>query len=76
MTVGPETASLDGRVAIVTGGAQGIGQGAAIALARFGADVAICDRNVEGMQETAAQITATGRRAITGELDVRDGPAV
>jgi 3-oxoacyl-[acyl-carrier protein] reductase len=76
MSVGPETTSLEGRVAIVTGGAQGIGQGAALALARFGADVAICDRNVDGMNETAAQIESTGRRVVTGELDVRDGPAV
>ncbi len=76
MSVGPEATSLDGRVAIVTGGAQGIGQAAALALARFGADVAICDRNVEGMNDTAAQIEAAGRRVMTGELDVRDGPAV
>jgi 3-oxoacyl-[acyl-carrier protein] reductase len=74
--VGPEAVSLDGKVAIVTGGAQGIGQAAAIALASFGADVAICDRNVEGMGSTAKQIEAIGRRALTGELDVRDGESV
>jgi 3-oxoacyl-[acyl-carrier protein] reductase len=76
MTVGPEAASLDGKVALVTGGAQGIGAAAAVALARFGADLAICDRNVEGMQTTAAEIESLGRRCVTGELDVRDPEAV
>ena len=76
MSVGPEAASLDGKVAVVTGGAQGIGAAAAIALARFGADLAICDRNVEGMRATAAEVEATGRRCVTGELDVRDSNAV
>lgn len=74
--IGPDSASLDGKVALVTGGAQGIGAAAAIALARFGADLAICDRNVEGMQATAAEVEAAGRRCVTGELDVRDAAAV
>jgi NAD(P)-dependent dehydrogenase (short-subunit alcohol dehydrogenase family) len=67
---------LVGPVAVVTGGAQGIGAATAIALARFGADVAICDRNVEGMAETAAAIEATGGRCVSGELDVRNDEAV
>ena len=41
----PESIRLDGRVAVVTGAAQGIGAASALALARFGCDVAICDRN-------------------------------
>lgn len=76
MSVGPESATLDGKIALVTGAAQGIGAAAAIALARFGADLAICDRNVEGMRATAAAIEAEGRRCLTGELDVRDARAV
>ena len=67
---------LGGKVAIVTGAAQGIGAAAAGALAAFGADVAICDRNVDGMHETAADVESFGRRCETGELDVRDRPAV
>ena len=74
--IGPDAASLDGKVALVTGGAQGIGAAAAVALARFGADIAICDRNVEGMQNTAAAVEASDRRCVTGELDVRDPEAV
>jgi NAD(P)-dependent dehydrogenase (short-subunit alcohol dehydrogenase family) len=74
--VGPDAASLGGKVALVTGGAQGIGAAAALALAGFGADLAICDRNVEGMRSTASEIEALGRRCVTGELDVRDANAV
>jgi 2,3-dihydro-2,3-dihydroxybenzoate dehydrogenase len=66
---------LGGKVAVVTGAAQGIGAAAAGALAAFGADVAICDRNVDGMHETAADVESFGRRCETGELDVRDRPA-
>ncbi len=74
--IGRDAASLDGRVALVTGAAQGIGAGAALALAGFGADLAICDRNEDGMRDTAAQVEALGRRCATGLLDVRDTEAV
>jgi len=74
--VGPDAASLDGKVALVTGGAQGIGAAAAMALASFGADLAICDRNVDGMRATANEVEALGQRCLTGEMDVRDGDAV
>ena len=45
--IGTDAVSLEGKVALVTGAAQGIGQGAAYALAQFGADLAICDRNAD-----------------------------
>jgi len=47
-----------------------------VALARFGADVAICDRNAAGLKETEAAVRDTGRRAFALELDVRDAAAV
>lgn len=76
MPFGPDAVSLDGKVAVVTGAAQGIGAATASTLARFGADLAICDRDAEGMARTAADVEATGRRCATGVLDVRDGDAV
>ncbi len=47
---------LDGRVAVVTGSSRGLGQGAAVALAEAGADVALVDRG--DASETAAAIEA------------------
>jgi 3-oxoacyl-[acyl-carrier protein] reductase len=76
MALRPDTALLTERVAIVTGGAVGIGRATALALARFGADVAVADRDVENMATLAAEIEGTGRKVVTGALDVRDGEAV
>jgi 3-oxoacyl-[acyl-carrier protein] reductase len=73
---GPEAVALDGRVALVTGAAQGIGAATALTLARFGADLAACDRNEAGLAETATAVEALGRRCVPGVLDVRDGDAV
>ncbi len=67
---------LDGRVAVVTGAAAGIGAATALALARFGADVAICDRDADHLAEVAAEVEALGRRARQGVLDVRAGDQV
>jgi NAD(P)-dependent dehydrogenase (short-subunit alcohol dehydrogenase family) len=76
VTLDRSAVDLDGRVAVVTGGAQGIGAACATGLAAFGADLALCDRNAEGMRATAAEVERLGRRVVTGELDVRDGEAV
>jgi 3-oxoacyl-[acyl-carrier protein] reductase len=71
-----ETVSLEGMVAVVTGAAKGIGQATAVALANFGADLAICDRDEDGMAATARDVEKTGQRCLTGALDVRDTDAV
>lgn len=71
-----DAVSLDGKIALVTGAAKGIGAATATALALFGADVAICDRDTDGLRTTAKRIEACGRRCVTGELDVRDPEAV
>jgi 3-oxoacyl-[acyl-carrier protein] reductase len=76
MPFSPDAVSLDGKVAIVTGAAQGIGAATASTLARFGADLAICDRDAHGMARTAGDVETVGRRCVTGVLDVRDGEAV
>ncbi|HEX5415933.1 MAG TPA: glucose 1-dehydrogenase [Chloroflexota bacterium] len=66
---------LDGQVALITGSGSGIGQGAAWALARSGADVVITElpQLRERAQETARAIAEeTGRRAIAVDLNVTD----
>jgi len=72
----PTTALLTDRVVVVTGAAVGIGEAIALAAARFGAHVAICDRDVPNLDTTAGAIESLGRRVVAAELDVRDDEAV
>ncbi len=76
MPLTPASALLTDRLVLVTGAAQGIGAAVAGVCARFGADVAVCDRDADGLARTAADVESVGRRAISGVLDVRDGDAV
>ena len=57
--------SLEGKVAVVTGGASGIGRAICLQLAQDGAAISVWDLNAEGADETVAMITASGGRAIT-----------
>jgi 2-hydroxycyclohexanecarboxyl-CoA dehydrogenase len=61
---------LEGKVAIVTGAAQGIGRAIALRLASEGASVAVADIQDEKAQATAAEIRAAGGKAIAVKLDV------
>jgi 3-oxoacyl-[acyl-carrier protein] reductase len=72
----PSSVLLTDRVAVVTGAAVGIGRAIALAYARFGADLAICDRDQEHLDELATEIEGLGRRVVTGVLDVRAGEPV
>jgi 2-hydroxycyclohexanecarboxyl-CoA dehydrogenase len=69
-------ARLDGKVAIVTGAARGIGRALALALARNGADVAIFDVEATAAEDAAAAARAEGRRSRAVVVDIRDGAAV
>jgi 3-oxoacyl-[acyl-carrier protein] reductase len=62
--------SLNGKTALVTGAAQGIGRDIALGLATDGADVAICDVNLEAAQTTAADIEKMGRKSLALKANV------
>jgi meso-butanediol dehydrogenase/(S,S)-butanediol dehydrogenase/diacetyl reductase len=64
--------SLQGKVALVTGGGRGIGRGIALQLARAGADVAVADLSETNAQAVAGEVRALGRRATAVRADVTD----
>jgi NAD(P)-dependent dehydrogenase (short-subunit alcohol dehydrogenase family) len=63
--------SLEGKVAMVTGGASGIGRGIAIRLAEMGALVSVLDIDAKKGEETAAEIRSRGGEAFFTKCDVR-----
>src|SRR5690348_4437350 len=63
---------LTDRVAVVTGAAGGIGRATAVQLAKEGCDLALCDVNAAGLEETATQARALGRKVCTHIVDVSD----
>ncbi len=65
-----ELFSLKGRVAMVTGSTRGLGEVMAKALAKAGADVAVCGRSEADLKRVAADIEALGRRTAGFHLDV------
>jgi NAD(P)-dependent dehydrogenase (short-subunit alcohol dehydrogenase family) len=68
----PSDILLTDRVAVVTGGGGGIGQGIALGLARFGCDVAVLDVVPERCEATEAAIARLGRRGLGIPCDVMD----
>jgi NAD(P)-dependent dehydrogenase (short-subunit alcohol dehydrogenase family) len=66
------TGILDGKVALVTGAASGIGRATAIAMAREGARVAVSDLVAEGSEATVAMINAAGGQSIAIAADVTE----
>ena len=64
------------RVAMVTGGAQGIGKGIATTLGEQGFKVAVADLNLSAAEQTAKEITAAGGTAIAVEIDVTQTASV
>ena len=71
-----EFLSLEGRTALVTGAARGIGKAIAKTLAARGANIVVVDLRMDLAEEAAQEITATGRKAIALEADVSNQESV
>ena len=69
-------ASLEGRIALVTGASQGIGRACALELARAGATVALAARNQTKLAEAVAEIEAAGGKAAAFALDVANEDSI
>ncbi len=67
---------FDGKIALVTGAARGIGQATALKLAAGGADIALCDLQKEWIAETEAKVKALGRRAESFAMNVANSEDV
>lgn len=67
---------LRGKTALVTGAGSGIGRETALALARAGVDLVICDVDAVGLEETAARVRTEGRRAEPSVVDVANRDAM
>lgn len=65
-------ASLEGKVAVVTGSGQGLGRGYAMKLAEMGAKVVVAELNAEKAERVAGEIRTLGKEAIAHVLDVSD----
>jgi NAD(P)-dependent dehydrogenase (short-subunit alcohol dehydrogenase family) len=68
--------SLQGKVALVTGGGSGIGRASAFTLAQNGARVAVADRNFTGAEATKAQINEQGSEALALHVEIAEPGSV
>jgi NAD(P)-dependent dehydrogenase (short-subunit alcohol dehydrogenase family) len=71
-----EWAGLAGKVAVITGGAGGLGRACTVALARVGMSVAVCDRDPDAVTEVAAILDDLGVASYQAVFDARDSDAL
>lgn len=71
-----DVTDLNGRTVLVTGAASGIGRASALAFARRGARLVICDLNQEGLGETEEIIRRLGREVLARPVDVADAESM
>jgi len=76
MDKGGSLLELEGKVSIVTGGAQGIGKAICESLAALGGAVIVSDMNLEGAKATASTLAEKGYQALALQVDVSDAPSV
>jgi len=62
--------ALEGKLALITGGARGIGREIAMLFAKQGANIAICDVNMEEAEKTSKEIESLGRQSLAFKVDV------
>lgn len=74
--VGGGQRPFEDRLVVVTGGGSGIGRETALAFARLGAEIVVCDRNLASAKETSALVAELGEEAHAYEVDVSDEEAV
>ncbi len=67
---------MQNKTAFVTGASRGIGRACALALAKAGARVALASRQMEKLEEVAAEIRAAGGEAFVAELDMREPESI
>ncbi|MBW2409873.1 MAG: SDR family NAD(P)-dependent oxidoreductase, partial [Deltaproteobacteria bacterium] len=71
-----EIFDLTGKTAMITGSTKGLGEVAAVALAKAGADIAVCGRNRENLEQVSTSIKALGRDSAGFYLDVTSKQSV
>jgi len=69
-------ADLTGKVALITGGGQGLGLGTVLKMAEQGADIAIADLNEANLAQATKQVESLGRKAYEAKMDVTDKDSI